>query len=52
VRSLRNRVAHENAEVDEDIANYFVTSVVNILNNLLLKGFFKEPPKELEDQSS
>ncbi len=52
LRSIRNRAAHEDAELDEDVANYFVKSVRNILGSLLLTGFFKEPPKELEDQSS
>jgi len=52
LRSVRNRVADENAELDEDVANYFVQSVANILGSLLLAGFFKEEPNELEDKSS
>jgi len=43
---IRNQVAHEQAELDLDIANYFVDSVGNVTGYLQLSGFFDDPKPE------
>jgi hypothetical protein len=40
MRRIRNQVAHEQAALDVDVANYFLESVGNVLGYLLLSGFF------------
>ncbi len=42
--SIRNRVAHEQAELDPDVGNYFLESVGNVLGYLTLSGFFNDAP--------
>jgi hypothetical protein len=41
---IRNQVAHEQAALDVDIANYFLESVGNVLGYLFLSGFFDDGP--------
>jgi hypothetical protein len=43
LRTLRNRVTHEGAEVDSKTAVYYVQSVTNLFSYLTSTGFFKNP---------
>lgn len=46
---IRNQVAHEQAALDLDIANYFLESVGNVLGYLVLSGFFDDGPRAKEN---
>lgn len=40
---IRNEAAHESTGVDSDVANLFLESVGNVLEYLILLGFFDDP---------